>query len=88
MVVAQLAEQPLLTSEIRGSNPNNGKVYHLCISDNCNSEKTKIKKKRPGLASLKNDLWRVVPDIWPKSLDLLKCTNVSTRQLAKGWLIP
>ena len=44
--MAQLAEQSLLTSEIRGSNPNIGKVFriYLCISVNCNSEKTKIKK--------------------------------------------
>ena len=57
MVVAQLAEWSLLTSEIRGSNPNIGKVFriYLCISVNCNSEKTKIKKKGPVLARLKNE---------------------------------
>ena len=57
VVVEQLAEWSLLTSDIRGSNPNIGKVFriYLCISVNCNSEKTKIMKQRPGLARLKNN---------------------------------
>ena len=47
VVVAQLVEQLLPTPEVRGSNPNFGKV----LSANCNSiEKTKIKKKRLGMA--------------------------------------
>ena len=50
VIVVQLADWSLLTSEVRGLNPNIGKVFrkYLCISVNCNSEKTKIKKKRPG----------------------------------------
>ena len=42
-----MVERLLLTSEICGSNPVIGKIY-------LPSKKTKIKKKRPGLANLKN----------------------------------
>ena len=48
MVVAQLVERSLLTPEICGLNPVNGKI----LSTNCLIEKTKIKKKRPGMAHL------------------------------------
>ena len=48
MVVAQLVERSLPTPEIGGSNPDIGKV----LSTNCTLEKTKIKKKRPGMAHL------------------------------------
>ena len=56
MVVAQLVEQSLLIPEVRGSNPVIGKIYneHL-FTVNC-IEKTKRKKKRPGMAHLKNTL--------------------------------
>ena len=47
--MAQLLERSLLTPEIRGSNPIIGKI----LSTNCTIEKTKIKKKRPGMAHLK-----------------------------------
>ena len=53
MVVAQFVEHWLLTPETRGSNPNFGKIlsnYELHIE----KEKTKMKKKRPGMAHLKN----------------------------------
>ena len=57
VVVAQLVERLLPIPEVRGSNPVIGKdlnltfVYcQLCI------EKTKIKKKRPGMAHFLNDL--------------------------------
>ena len=54
MVVAQLVERLLPTSEIRGLNPDIGKI----LSTNCTIEKTKIKKKRPGMAHLKKTtLW-------------------------------
>ena len=46
MVSAQLVERLLPTSEIRGSNP----VIDKILSVNCTIEKTKIKKKRPGMA--------------------------------------
>ena len=50
MVMAQLAERSLPTPEVPGLNPNIRKV----LSTNCNKiEKTKIKKKRPGMAHLK-----------------------------------
>ena len=50
VVVAPLVEWSHPTPEIRGSNPNIGKV----LSTNYNKiEKTKIKKKRPGMAHLK-----------------------------------
>ena len=55
VVVAQLVERSLLTPEIRGSNPDIGKV----LSTNCTIEKTKIKKKRPGMAQLKKKFTRV-----------------------------
>ena len=42
VVVAQLAEQSLLTPEIRGSNPNIGK--HLCV--NCKIKKRQKLRKR------------------------------------------
>ena len=48
VVVAQLVERSLLTPEIRGSNPDIGKT----LSTNCTIEKTKIKKKRSGMAHL------------------------------------
>ena len=48
VVVAQLVERSLPTSEICSSNPEIGKI----LSTNCIIEKTKIKKKRPGMAHL------------------------------------
>ena len=48
VVVAQLVERSLPTPDVRGSNPDIGKV----LSTNCTLEKTKIKKKRPGMAHL------------------------------------
>ena len=49
LVVAQLMQRQLPIPDVRGSNPDIGKIYNenLCIV-NCN-EKAKIKKKRPGL---------------------------------------
>ena len=49
VVVAQLVERSLQTSEIHSSNPYIGKI----LATNCTIEKTKIKKKRPGMAQLK-----------------------------------
>ena len=49
VVVAQMVEWSLPTPEIRGSNPDNGKI----LSTNCTIEKKKIKKKRLGMANLK-----------------------------------
>ena len=48
MVVAQLVERSLPTPEIRGLNPDIGKV----LSTNCTLEKMKIKKKMPGTGDL------------------------------------
>ena len=53
LVVAQLTERSLPTSEIHGLNLNIGKVFRMHIAVSHNSEKTKIKKKRTGLARLK-----------------------------------
>ena len=51
MVVAQLVERWLPTLEVRGSIPiSDINIDHY--STNCNSEKAKIKKKRPGTAHL------------------------------------
>ena len=52
MVVAQLVERSLLTLEICGSNLDIGKT----LSTNCTIKKTKIKKKRPGMAHLKKKM--------------------------------
>ena len=48
MVVAQMVERSLPTPEIRVANQDIGKI----LSTNCTKEKTKIKKKRPGMAHL------------------------------------
>ena len=48
VVAAQLVEQSLLTPEIRGLNSDIGEIF----STNCPIEKTKIKKKRLGMAHL------------------------------------
>ena len=48
VVVTQFAERSLLTPEVRGSNPDIGKI----LPTNCSIKKTKIKKKRPGMAHL------------------------------------
>ena len=47
-----MVERSLLTPEIRGSNPDIGEI----LSAKCTVEKTKIKKKRPGMARLKKSL--------------------------------
>ena len=49
VVVAQLAERSLRTPEIRGLNPDIGNILNI-LSVNCYPEKTKVKKKRPGMA--------------------------------------
>ena len=52
--MAQLVEWLLQTSEIRGSNPDIGTVSPT----NCALEKTKIKKKRSGMATLSKKVQR------------------------------
>ena len=50
VAVAQLAERSLLISQIRNSNPDNGKIYRTIII-HCQLyciEKTKIKEKEAG----------------------------------------
>ena len=49
VVVAQLVERLLPIPEVCGSNPVIGKNLHSTFTVNC-IEKTKIKKKRPGMA--------------------------------------
>ena len=49
VVVAQLVEQSLQTTEVRGSNPVISKLLHITLYINC-KEKMKIKKKRGGMA--------------------------------------
>ena len=53
VVVAQLVERSLLTSEVWGSNLVIGNNLYWMFTVNC-FEMTKIKKKRPGLVHLKN----------------------------------
>ena len=49
MVVAQLVERSLPIPEVRSSNPVIGKNLYRTFTVNC-IEKTKINKKRPGMA--------------------------------------
>ena len=59
VVVAQLTKRSLPTPEVRGSNPVISKVFiEYCI------EKTKIQKKRSGMAHLKSQ-WQHWP-VWPQ----------------------
>ena len=53
MIEAQLVEQSLPKPEIRGSNPVIGKFYLLSTVLKTSTEKTKIKRKRPGMAHSK-----------------------------------
>ena len=54
VVVAQLTERSLPTPEIRSSNPNvDDKIFCTYLSVNSNPKKTKMKKKRLGMAYLK-----------------------------------
>ena len=55
VVVAQLVEWSLPTLEICGWNLIFGKILFTNLSTNCMIEKTKIKKKRPGMAHLYKD---------------------------------
>ena len=48
VVVAQMVEQMLPPPEIRGLNPDIDEI----VTTNCTIEKTKIKKKRPGMAQI------------------------------------
>ena len=52
VVVAQLVKRSLLTPKIRGSNPVIGKFVSTNYSPNCIIGKTKIEKKRLGMAHL------------------------------------
>ena len=62
MVVAQLVEHSLPIPEVRGSNPVIGKylfISNICILSTVCVEKTKIKKKRPGMAHFfKKKQWK------------------------------
>ena len=58
VVVAQLVERSLPIPEVRGSNPVIGKNLYRTFTVNC-IEKTKIKKKRPGMAHFFNSDSRI-----------------------------
>ena len=62
VVVAQLVVQALLTPEICGSNPVISKIWSTNLYTNCMIEKTKIKKKMPGMANLKKSLRDLISD--------------------------
>ena len=53
VVVGQLVEQSLPKPQVRGSNPVIGKIYWTFVYCQLCIEKTKIKKKRPGMAHKK-----------------------------------
>ena len=57
VVVAQLEERSLLIPEVCGSNPVISKKLYWKFTVNCN-EKTKIKKKRPGMAHILRNVMR------------------------------
>ena len=71
MVVAQLVKRLLPTPEVRGSFPI-GDINIDQYSTNCNVEKTKIKKKRPGMAHFLKSMSRVFAKVffYPKWLVL------------------
>ena len=54
MVVVQLVERSILTPLVRSSYPVIGKKLYCMFTDKCIG-KTKIKKKRPGSATFKNE---------------------------------
>ena len=58
VVVAQLVERLLPIPEVRGSYPVIGNNSYSTITVNC-IEKTKIKKKRPGMAQFKKSILSV-----------------------------
>ena len=53
--MAQLVERLLPIPEVRGSNPVIDKKLYRTVIVNC-IEKTKINKKRPGMAHLKKEM--------------------------------
>ena len=65
------------TPEISGSIPNIGKVYGMSLSVNCNSEKTIISKKRPGLARLKKHVGELA------SAKVLRTLKLESNSLGK-----
>ena len=71
VVVAQLVERSLPTPEIRGSNPNIGKIYLPIV---IKLKKTKIKKKRPGMAHLSKKKIRYLA-AWAINLKKDHCTS-------------
>ena len=78
VVVAQLVEGSLPIQEVHGSNPVIGKILYWILILNCN-EKTKIKKKRPGMAHfLKNDMENFSSRRWMNN-----CTSPMVNQLKK-----
>ena len=61
--MAQLVELSLSIPEVRGSNPVIGKIYIEHLTVNC-IEKTKIKKKMPGMVRLKKSVQKKQGDEW------------------------
>ena len=75
VVVAQLANRSLLTPEVRGSNPVIGEVLLNIVNS---FEKTKIKKKRLGMAHFYNEsLILSVFDLFPFILHLSLSLSLS-----------
>ena len=52
LIVAELVERQLPTPEIHSLNPIIGKILSTNLSNKAIIEKTKVKKKRPGMAYL------------------------------------
>ena len=83
VVVAQLVERLLPTPEVRGSNPVIGKllywIFNYLPTVNC-IERTKIKKKRPGMAHLKKYVFVVEPLICSRLSDVICAMKMSKRR--------
>ena len=82
-MVAQLVERSLPTPEVRGSIP----ISDINIdqySNNCNSDNTKIKKKKPGKAHLKKNNYFTIRFAVPtriKSLSKVIVDNGGEKEL-------
>ena len=94
VVVAQLVERSLPMPEVCGSNPVTGKYLYWTFTVNC-IEKTKIKKKRPGMAHLKNLPTHYIESNWDVGkmnerflLWCFTCVNISLNVHWKGEPIP
>ena len=86
MFVAKLGKQLLPTPEIHGSNQVTGNFYWTNISYQLFVEKTKIKKKSPGMAHFFKLNIFVTFFNWLYDADLLS-NEVDSAHLRKGFVV-